>query len=289
MNLITLYIQLILTAVFTATTCCIPGTFLILRGTSLISDAISHAIFLGIVLSFLLCQQFYTPFLFIGAITTALLTIWIIERIIATKRLHPDAVIGIIFPFLFSIAVILINLHAHNIHLDVDAVLLGELAFSPFYQIMYNQNPIGSYSMWTMFCILLINLTMLMLYYRRLTVTSFDPDFASIIDHSPSRTYWLLMTSTCITILGAFEAAGAILVVAFMITPPATAYLITRKISHMLTIAILMSIFGALTGCLVANSLQTSIAGSIASIYSLLFFITYIATRISKNCYVTTS
>lgn len=289
MNLIALYIQLILTAVFTAAACCIPGTFLILRGTSLISDAISHAIFLGIVLSFLLYQQFYTPILFMGATVTALTTIWIIERIIATKRLYPDAVIGIMFPFLFSTAVILINLHAQNIHLDIDAVLLGELAFSPFYQISWNGIWIGSYSMWTMFCILLINIVMLMLCYRKLVITSFDPDFASNIGHSPNHTYWLLMTTTCITILGAFEAAGAILVVAFIITPPATAYLITRKMSHMLIIGILISILGALIGCLLANIAQTSIAGSIATTYSFLFFIAYLVTRVLKKSYVTIS
>jgi len=282
MNLIVLYIQLIFTAICTAAACCIPGTFLILRGTSLISDAISHAIFLGIVLSFLLYQQFYTPVLFMGATATALITIASIEQIIATKRLKPDAVIGIVFPLLFSVAVILINMHARNIHLDIDAVLLGELAFSPFYQISWNGMQLGSYAMWTMFCILLINIVMLTLSYRKLVVTSFDPDYAAIIKHNPSRTYWLLMTTTCITILGAFEAAGAILVVAFIITPPATAYLITRKISHMLIIGILISILGALMGCLFANIAQTSIAGSIATSYSFLFFIVYCSTQVKK-------
>lgn len=276
MNLISLYIQLILTAIFTAAACCIPGTFLILRGTSLISDAISHALFLGIVLSFLVYQQFYIPVLFMGATATALITVGIIEQIVATKRLQPDAAIGIVFPLLFSIAVILINIHAHNIHLDIDAVLLGELAFSPFYQIMYNQNAIGSYSMWTMLCILLINIIALIINYRKLVLTSFDPDFASNIGQNPNKTYWLLMTTTCLTILGAFEAAGAILVVAFIITPPATAYLITRKISHMLMIGILISILGTLVGCLFANITQTSIAGSIATTYSLIFFIVYV-------------
>jgi len=276
MNLILLYLQLILTALLTGVACCIPGTFLILRGTSLISDAISHAIFLGIVLAFLLYQQFYAPILFAGATTVGLLTVWAIERIIASKRLYPDAVIGIMFPFLFSIAVILINLYAQNIHLDIDAVLLGELAFTPLYQITYNNINIGSYCLWTMVAILLMNITTLILFYRKLIIATFDHDFATIIKQKPNQAYWILMTTTCITILGAFESAGAILVVAFIITPPATAYLITKRTSHMLCVSILLSILGTLIGCFIAHIAAVSIAGSIATTYGALFAIVYI-------------
>jgi manganese/zinc/iron transport system permease protein len=276
MNLALLYVQLILTALLTGISCCIPGTFLILRGTSLISDAISHAIFLGIVLAFLLCKQFYGPFLFLGATITGLTTIWIIERINSTKRIYPDAVIGIMFPFLFSIAVILINLHAQNIHLDIDAVLLGELAFTPLYQITWNNVNIGSYSLWTMLTITAINIIMLKIFYQKLIIATFDHDYATIIGYNPNRTYWILMTTTCITILGAFESVGAILVVAFMITPPATAYLITKRINHMLLIGILMSVLGTLLGCLLAHLATTSIAGSIATTYGALFAIAFL-------------
>ncbi len=276
MNISFLYLQLIITAVITAISCCIPGTFLILRGTSLISDAISHAIFLGIVLSFFIFKQFYTPVLFLGAIFTALATIWLIEKMIATKRLNPDAVIGIIFPFLFSIATILINLYAQNIHLDIDAVLLGELAFSPFYQILWNDTMIGSYSLWTMATILIVNFITLWILYRKLVISTFDPDFAQASGYNVHKIHWLLMTLTCITILASFEAIGAILIIAFIIIPPATAYLITHKMSHMLLIGILISILGTILGCLFANIFQTSFAGSITTVYSIIFAITYL-------------
>lgn len=276
MNISFLYLQLIITAVITAVSCCIPGTFLILRGTSLISDAISHAIFLGIVLSFFIFKQFYTPVLFLGAIFTALSTIWCIEKLIATKRLSPDAVIGIMFPFLFSIATILINLYAQNIHLDIDAVLLGELAFSPFYQIFWNTVMIGSYALWTMAAILIINCMTLWVLYKKLVISTFDPDFAQACGYNIHKIHWLLMTLTCITILAAFEAIGAILIIAFIIIPPATAYLITHKISHMLLIGILISTLGTILGCFFANIFQTSFAGSITTVYSLIFGITYL-------------
>lgn len=277
MNMIALYLQLILTTVITSVACSIPGTFLILRGTSLISDAISHAIFLGIVLAFLLYQQLYTPVLFAGALLIGLCTIWLIEYLINTRRIYPDAIIGITFPCLFSIAIILINLHAQHIHLDIDAVLLGELAFTPLYQITVYGMAIGSYCLWTMAAILCLNGIILALFYRKLVITTFDSDFATLIQQSPKLTYWILMTTTCLTILGTFETAGAILSVAFIITPAATAYLLTNRISHMLQVSMLLSILGSLLGCLIAHVATISIAGSIATTYGILFALAYLA------------
>ena len=184
-----LYIQLILTTIFTGVACCLPGTFLILRGTSLISDAISHAIFLGIVISFLIFKQLYTPILFAGATVTALITIWIIEKIIANKRLESDAAIGIIFPFLFSIATLLINLYAQNIHLDIDAVLMGELVFTPFFQILWNEKMIGSYALWTMIIIFFINLFTITVMYKKLLTTTFDPYFAHTVGYNTNKVH----------------------------------------------------------------------------------------------------
>lgn len=282
MNSTFLYVQLIATTIFTAISCCIPGTFLILRGTSLISDAISHAIFLGIVLSFFIFKSFYAPVLFLGATITALSTIWLIEKLITTQRLKSDAIIGIIFPFLFSIATILINLYANNIHLDIDAVLLGELAFSPFYQIIWSHNLIGSYALWTMGIILIINLITLLILYKKLIISTFDPEFAQSCKYNVYAIHWILMTLTCITILAAFEATGAILIISFIIIPPATAYLITKSIGYMIVIGILISILGSILGCLFAHLFQTSIAGSITTIYSLLFTCAYFKSLYTK-------
>lgn len=270
-----LYIQLILTSIFTGLACCIPGTFLILRGTSLISDAISHAIFLGIVVTFLIFKKFYTPVLFAGATFTALITIWLIEKIIQSKRLQSDATIGIIFPFLFSIATVLINVYAQNIHLDIDAVLMGELVFTPFFQIFWNNIMIGSYALWTMIIIFFMNAIAITVMYKKLLISTFDPEFAHTINYNTYKIHWILMTLTTITILGAFETTGAILVIAFIIIPPATAYLICNSVKNILITSCLLSVLGILIGCLVANIFATSFAASIATIYSLLFAITY--------------
>src|SRR5699024_694728 len=128
-----LEIQLI--AVVTAIACALPGVFLVLRRLSMLSDAISHAILPGIVIAFFLTEDLNSPLLILAAAGTGVLTAATIETLSRTRRVREDAAIGLVFPVLFSIGVILIARYAGGVHLDVDAVLLGELAFAPFERV----------------------------------------------------------------------------------------------------------------------------------------------------------
>ena len=272
MNVI--YIQLLTTAFLVALSCALPGTFLILRGTSLMSDAIGHAILLGIVTAFLITKDLHSPFIFIGAVIVGIATAAGTELLISTKRLMHDAAIGLVFPLLFSIAIIIINLYASSIHMDTDAALLGELAFTPFNKFIVNGIDLGPVSIWTMSIILLLNLIAITVWYPTLKITTFNHDYAYILGYRPQLVHYGLMILVSITIVGSFDSAGAILVVAFMIIPPSIAYLLTNKLSHMLILSGLISLICTISGCLAAHLCNVSIAGSIATINGLLFFIT---------------
>jgi manganese/zinc/iron transport system permease protein len=270
-----IYLQLLITALLTAAACALPGTFLVLRGTSFMSDALGHAILLGIVISFFIVHQLHHPCMFIGATMIGLATVAIIELLIKTKRVHHDSAIGIIFPLLFSIAVILINLFARSIHLDIDVVLLGELAFTPLQQIKIGGIDCGSYAMWTMSIILIANIITIAANFKAFSIATFDQNFASLLNFKPHAIHYLIMMMTCWTIVGAFECAGAILVVAFMITAPATAQLITKRLTHMLIISVLLGMIGAVSGCIIAHLCNVSIAGSIATMNGVWFLIIF--------------
>lgn len=280
-----IYLQLLITAILVAVSCSIPGTFLILRGTSLMSDAIGHAILLGIVLTFLITNELHSPYVFIGATIIGIATAAITELLIATKKLEHDAAVGLVFPLFFSIAIILINLYASTIHIDTDAALLGELAFTPFNKLIINGIDLGPQSIWTMSLILFINIICACIWYPTLKITSFDPDYAYTIGYSPTLIHYALMTLTSITIVGSFDTAGAILVVAFMIIPPATAYLITSKLSDMLILSCLISILTTIAGYLFAHLLGVSIAGAIATTNGLFFAAILIVKSIIKQLY----
>ncbi len=270
-----IYLQLLITALLTAAACALPGTFLVLRGTSFMSDALGHAIFLGIVISFFIMHQLHHPCMFIGTTMIGLATVAIIELLIKTKRVHHDSAIGIIFPLLFSIAVILINLFARSIHLDIDVVLLGELAFTPLQQIKIGGIDCGSYAMWTMSIILIANIITIAANFKAFSIATFDQNFASLLNFKPHAIHYLIMMMTCWTIVGAFECAGAILVVAFMITAPATAQLITKRLTHMLIISVLLGMIGAVSGCILAHLCNVSITGSIATMNGVWFLIIF--------------
>ncbi|HSW76168.1 MAG TPA: metal ABC transporter permease [Candidatus Saccharimonadales bacterium] len=280
MNII--YLQLLITSLLVAASCALPGTFLILRGTSLMSDALGHAILLGIVLSFFITGNLHSPIIFLGATLTGIIMVAFIELLIYSKRLKTDAVIGIVFPLLFSIAIILINLYASSIHIDIDAALLGELSFTPFHTLTLWGRNLGPYAIWTMSIILAMNIITIAAMYPALKIATFDKNYATLLHYRPHLIHYALMTITAITIVGAFECAGAILVVAFMIIPPATAYLLTHRLSHMLIVSCLFGLIAAVSGCIVAHIFNVSIAGSIATVNGLLFFLILFLQKLRK-------
>ena len=117
-------LEIILIAIILVQACILPGVFLVLRGMSLMSDAISHASLLGIVIAFFYTRSLDSPLLIIAAGLMGVLTVVITQWLISTKRLKEDAAIGLVFPLFFSIGVILITKYMGSIHIDADLFYL---------------------------------------------------------------------------------------------------------------------------------------------------------------------
>ena len=269
-----LEIQLIASLV--AIACAIPGTFLVLRKMAMISDAISHSILPGIVIGFFITQDLNSPLLILLAAMTGVLTVILVEKIQQTKLVKEDTAIGLVFPALFSIGVIMIAKYANDVHLDIDAVLLGELAFTPFDRLYYNDIDLGPKSMWVIGSILVVTLTLLFAFYKELKMSTFDAGLATSLGFSPVILHYGLMSIASITTVGAFDAVGAILVVALMIAPAASAYQLTTNLTKMITLACFFGVFSAIAGYWSANYLDASIAGSIATMLGIVFLLVYL-------------
>ena len=274
MNSAQIEIQLIASLV--AIACAIPGTFLVLRKMAMISDAISHSILPGLVIGFFITQDLNSPLLILLAALTGIITVVLVERIQKTGLVKEDTAIGLVFPALFSIGVILIAKNANDIHLDVDAVLLGELAFAPFDRLIIAGADIGPKSLWVMGTILAITIGLLIAFFKELKISTFDAGLAASLGFSPALIHYGLMTMASITTVGAFDAVGAILVVALMIAPAASAYLLTTDLKKMLGLAIAFGVFSAISGYWLAHWLDASIAGSITTMLGILFLIIYL-------------
>jgi manganese/zinc/iron transport system permease protein len=269
-------IEIQLIASIVAIACAIPGTFLVLRKMALISDAISHSILPGLVLGFFITHDLNSPLLIVMAALSGVVTVILVEFIQKTKLVKEDTAIGLVFPVLFSIGVIMIAKNANDVHLDTDAILLGELAFAPFDRFLVDGFDLGPKSLWIIGTILLITIGLLFAFFKELKISTFDAGLATALGFSPIMIHYGLMSVASITIVGSFDAVGAILVVALMIAPAATAYLLTDNLKRMLGLSVLFGVFSAIAGYWLAHWLDASISGSMTTILGIVFLLVYL-------------
>ncbi len=250
---------IILTGVLVGITCSLAGVFLILRKMSMMADAISHTVLFGIVLSFLITHTLSGIGMVIGAIIAGLLTAFLIQSLQASN-IQEDAAIGLIFTTLFAIGVLLITLFAGNVHLDVEHVLMGEIAFVP-----WDKWTLFSITMpkavWMLSFVLIIDVLYLVLFFKELKLSTFDPVYAATVGLPLAFLHYSFMTTISLTTVGAFDSVGAILVVAMLVAPAASAYLISRSVKGMIGYSVSFGIISAIVGYYLARWFDTSISG----------------------------
>jgi manganese/zinc/iron transport system permease protein len=157
------------------------------------------------------------------------------------------------------------------VHLDTHSVLLGEIAFAPFDRLIVGGADLGPRTVWTMGVILVLNLLVVVLAWKELKLATIDPSLASLLGFSPALIHYSLMAMVSVTAVGAFDAVGSILVVALMIAPPATAYLLVDRLAPMLWVGAAVAIAAGLIGFAIATVFDVSIAGSMALMSGVLF------------------
>ncbi len=270
-------LYIIVTASLVATSCALLGCYLILRKMAMVGDAISHAVLPGIVLAFLISGSRDSVTMLIGAGLIGILTTFLIEFFHKKAKLQTDASIGVTFTWLFAVGVILISLFAGKVDLDQDCVLYGEIAYVPLDLIITGDGTnMGPKAIYVMTCILILILLFITIFYKELFLTTFDGAYAKAIGISASLWHYLLMGAVSATTVASFESVGAILVVALLIAPAATAYLITDNFKWMLVIASIAGTVSSVTGYYLAVWLDGSIAGAIAAMCGVIFGLTLV-------------
>jgi len=265
-------LEIIAVAIVVSAACALSGVFLVLRRLALVSDAISHSILLGIVLAFFLTHNLASPLLISAAAATGVLTVWLIELLNRTGRFKEDASIGLVFPVLFSIGVILISRYAGNVHLDVDAVLVGEIAYAPLDRLSLFGQDLPK-ALWVMGAVLALNVAFIALFFKELKLSTFDAGLAAALGFAPALLHYALVSVVSITAVGAFDAVGSILVVALMIAPPATAFLLTNRLVMMIVYSVGAAVVSSVGGYFLARMLDTNIAGAMAAMGGVVFML----------------
>jgi manganese/zinc/iron transport system permease protein len=275
MNLDSFWI--ILTGALAAGSCALVGTFLVLRKMSMLGDAISHAVLPGIAIAFFLTQSRASLPMVIGAGAIGVLAAFLIETLHRKGKLQQDASIGVVFTWLFALGVILISLFAGSVDLDQDCVLYGEIAYVPLdLWVTDSAASLGPTAVWLLGAVFLVNLIFVLLGYKELKITSFDPALAASVGISATLWHYILMGMVSLTTVSSFESVGAILVVALLIAPPATAYLLTDRLDRMLIYAVVVGVVASIGGYYLAVWMNGSIAGAIAVVAGIEFMLAFI-------------
>lgn len=260
-----------------AITCGMLGCFLILRKMAMVGDAISHAVLPGIVLAFLISGSRDSIVMLIGAGVIGILTTVLIEFFHKKGNLQTDASIGVTFTWLFALGVILISVYANEVDLDQDCVLHGEIAYVPLDLWITDSGLIlGPRVLYISGFVFVLVLLFILFGYKELYVTTFDPAFATAIGISTVLWHYLLMAAVSLTTVASFESVGAILVVALMIAPPATAYLLTESFPKMLLLTAFLGILISISGYYLAVYLDGSIAGAMSTTAGIFFTLAFL-------------
>lgn len=248
-----------LVVVLTSMACGILGPFIVLRNLSMTADALSHSVMLGIVIAFLFVKDLASPFLTVGAAIFGVLTVYFVELLYKNRLVKKNDALGIVYPMFFSIAVIIISKWFRNVHLDVDMVLMGNPLFAPFIRVL--GLPRSAVIMGLVF---LVNLAFVIVFYRPLSISTFDEEYAKVSGIRVGALYFVLMTLVSLTSVTAFDSVGAILVISLFVTPTVTAVLLSHNLKICILLTLIVGIFNVSLGFLLAIYINVSITGMCA-------------------------
>ncbi|WP_339044247.1 metal ABC transporter permease [Cardinium endosymbiont of Tipula unca] len=273
----------IIIAALASINCALVGTYLVLRKIAMMGDAIAHATLPGIVLALLLTGSKSSLILVFGAGITGVLVTFLVAFLEKNIRIQADAAIGINFTFLFAVGVIFISFFSRKIDLDPECSLYGELATAPLDVCRTTSGiNLGPKSFYILLTVLIINLVFLILGYKYLFVSTFDPQFAESIGVNTSIWHYALMAVTSLTTVAAFEVAGAILVVALLIVPGASMYIVTKSLKLLLFYNIIFAIIVSIGGYYLSLFSNSSMAAAMVTTAGLLFLVAFAFAKCKK-------
>lgn len=245
-----------LTAILVGVVCGVVGCLIILRGLSLMGDAMSHAVLPGVALSFLMNIP-----MFIGAMVTGMLSSIMIGYISETSKTKKDAAIGITFTTFLALGIVLISV----IHSATD-----------LYHILFgNILAITQYAFHTTLAVSIVVLALILILYRPLKMSTFDPTFSRMSGLNTTMIHYFVMLLLALVIVASVQTVGVILVVALLITPASTAFLFTKKLSTMMILSSIFSVISSTLGIYMSFKLNLPSGAVIVLISAVLYGLTF--------------
>ena len=266
----------VLMAFSVALPCSLLGCFLLLRRMALVGDAISHSVLPGIVIAYLIVKDLSSPWLLFGAGATGMLVTVLIEMIHSKTRVKQDAAIGISFTTLFALGILLVSLFTRNDHIDADCIISGELTHIIYYEALELFGKEVPMPLITSTIVAIGAIGAIIVFYRLLMLSSFDAGLTASFGINPKVVHYLLMAVLSLVVVTSFRAVGAILVIALLIIPAASAYLCTHRLKTMLLLSGVHSAISSLAAMYIYVNFECSIASAMVVSGLLLFIVAWL-------------
>lgn len=238
---------IVVIAVLCAVSCSLLGNFLVLRQMSMMGDAISHAVLPGLAVAFIVTGSRSSVTMFVGAgvvgVLTALFTQWVHQF----GRVDRGAAMGVVFTTLFALGLILLRQAADHVDLDPGCVLYGSIELAPLDVVEVSGWVVPRPAL-VLGGVLVLNLLFVVVFFKELRISSFDPGLATSLGINAGLMHYLLMTLVAVTTVAAFESIGSILVIAMLIVPAATAHLLTDRLGWMVVVSAVVAAGSAAIG-----------------------------------------
>ncbi|AND13272.1 iron ABC transporter permease [Proteus mirabilis] len=251
----------IIAAVIIGIACAILSCYMVLKGWSLMGDAISHAVLPGVVLAYVTAIP-----LTIGAFLSGLFCSFATGYLKEHSRIKEDTVMGIVFSGMFAVGLVIfasVDTDQHLMH-----ILFGNiLGITPDVLIQIS-------------AICLITITIMLVKQKDFMLYCFDPNQARIVGLPVALLHYGLLSILALTIVASMQAVGIILVVAMLISPGITAYLLTRSFSRMITLAILFSVISSVIGTFISFHIDGATGPSIVLTQAVFFIIALLCNQI---------
>ena len=236
--------------------CAFLSAYLMLKGWSLIGDALSHAVVPGVAIAYALALP-YAIGAFISGLLAALAILWIKS----ISKLREDAIIGFIFTTFFALGLFIISLNPTSV--DVQSIILGNV-------LGIDDNDVLQVGIIIAVCVLF-----LLLFWKDLLLVFFDESHAVSVGISPIRLKVLFFTLLSACVVAALQTVGAILVIAMVITPGATAYLLTDRFGRLVSIAVGLGVSTSAVGAYLSYFLDGATGGLIVFLQTVIFLLAF--------------
>lgn len=265
---------IVIVAALAAMACALPGNYLVLRRQSMMGDALSHTVLLGIVVAFLFAQRLVSAglisldtyaatrhaIMFAGAMLIGVLSAVLTEWVQKLGRVEASAALGVVFTTVFALGLLLLRVAADKVDIDPDCVLYGTIETTVIDTLGSTGIPRAAVVNGAM---LAINLALVVAFYKELRISTFDPALATTLGIHSGAIHYALMAVTATTLVAAFESVGSILVIAMLIVPAAAAHLLTDRLWVMILLSLLIAAASALSGHLMAIAVPQMVLDSL--------------------------